>query len=232
MINSLLKCCFLWLALGLALIPSALALEVDDPKYGFRFSLPDHFIHESNPKDPEVLHAYKRLPKEIGGLGTYVEAKALKGPIKVGQRLDPSKLQAEEGFNISFDQIEWQTHKLDVAIMKPKDPAKANIEIYTVLFPLSGQAIRFRVAGTSDADDPARAVFDRAVASFINTKPLAKEPERSELEKIGAWIFKLGLGIIIAVVLGRMLMRMAKGKPKKPKGPPPQAGPPMVRRPH
>jgi hypothetical protein len=229
--NALIKFCCLWIALASSVIPTAKALEVDDPEHGFHFSLPDDFIRDPKPKEADVLYLYKRSPKEPGQPATVVEVTAVNGTIAVGERINSSKLPTEEGANIGFDQIEWQTHKLDVVIVTAKDPAKAHVAVYTVLFPLSGQAIRFRVAGASGGDDPARAFFDKTVASFTNTKPLKMNPERSESEKMGAFIFKLGFGILVAVVFGRMIVRMAKGKPKKPKGPPPQAGPPVIRRP-
>lgn len=224
----------LWMVLILPVLlmtMAAHALEVDDPEYGFRFSMPDRLFREPKSKDPDVLYEFKGLPKEIGGLGSYVEIKALKGPIMVGARADPSKIQVDPGFNLGFDQIEWQTHKLEVIIMRATDPERANVEIYTTIFPLAGRSIRLRVAGLSNADEPARALFDRTVASFVNTKPLQMEREESAAYKLGGLVAKVVIWGLIAFVFIRMIVRMAKGKPKTPKGRPPQAGPPMIRRP-
>jgi len=229
--NALLKTCCLWIAIALSASPTAQALEVDDPEHGFRFTLPDDFVRDPNPKEADILYLYKRAPKEPGQPATVVDVMALKGTIAVGERLNPSKIPTEEGANIGFDQIEWQTHELDVVIATFKDPAKAHVAVYTTFFPLSGQAIRIRVAGAKDGADPARAFFDKTVASVSNTKPLQGEVKNSrayDLGAIGSQIFIWGL---VAYVLIRMIMRLARGKKKGPRQPPPQAGPPMIRRP-
>lgn len=232
--NTLLKSCYLWIALALSVIPAAHALEVDDPEHGFRFSLPDDFVRDPHPKNPENLYVYTRQPKEPGQLMTVVEVRALEGPVAVGERVNPSKLEVDPSFNVGFDQIEWQTHPQDVVILTPKDPEKSHVAVYTTIFPISGKPIRFRVTGASGGADPARAFFDKTVASFANTKPLQMvkvEAEKSAAFKIGEWTARIAIWGLVAFVFIRMIVRLAKGKKKGPRQPPPQAGPPVIRRP-
>ncbi len=168
----------LWIIPALSLIPvAARALEVDDPAHGFHFSLPDDFVRDPKPKDAEVLYQYVRRSKDADEVGTVVQVKALDATIAVGERLNPSQLEADPGYNIGFDQIEWQTHKMDVIVSTPQDPEKAaRVVVYTTLFPISGQAVRFRVAGPASGPNAARAFFDKTVAGFTNTKPLQMTP--------------------------------------------------------
>ena len=211
--NALLKSCSLWIALALSVIPAAYALEVDDPEHGFRFSLPDDFVRDPNPKNPENLHVYKRPPKEAGQLMTVVEVKALDGPVAVGERVNTSKLEVEPGFNVGFDQIEWQTHPLDMVILTPKDPAMSHVAVYTTIFPISGHAIRFRVTGAAGGADPARAFFDKTVASFSNTKPLHFVKSRSERRPV--WLVAIKVGAAILALIAVIVRAARRAKEKK-----------------
>ena len=212
----------LLIAFVLTVASLANALEVDDPKHGFRLTVPDDFLREPSPPDKAVLYQFRR-DKEPGQGASVIAVKALDGTFPIRKRVKPSEIPTEEGVEVSFDQIEWQAYTMDVVISKVETPGKTKSVFYTIHFPLSNQAVQLRVGGPIGKEAEIRSLFDGTVASFINTRPLNGEDGsprddlgKSQSYKFGELVAKVGIWTLITFVVVRLIARLAGGKKKRP----------------
>ncbi|MCW1912556.1 hypothetical protein OJ996_03155 [Luteolibacter sp. GHJ8] len=220
----------LLVALVLMVASFARALEVDDPKYGFRLTVPDDFTPlDIDPKEKEAIYQFVRPSEEPGQSVTVIHIEALGGTIKVGSRNDPSKFQAPSGMEIQHSEFEWRGHKMDLLYITTPTPEGGRMGVYTLQIPLAHEAIQLQVGGPVEKKSDVRALFDKTAASFINTRPLHGEGEATtpsvthrklsgedRILKLTTAIFKMSVATLLLFIAVRGVWRSIRRKRKLP----------------
>lgn len=206
-----------------SIVLSAKATELNDSQFGFRLNVPDFFNRlEVDSSEPDTIYKFIDRPAASDTPAQVIQIQRLRGVISATSRMKQSDLPIVDGVATTLQEFTWKGLGLDVVRQEVKLPGDRKFMIFTIQYPLSGEAVQLQVGGPSEEEAKIYDLFTKTAGGFENTRPLhaAASPNIRKLsteERVGKIVRGvMGLAVIVIIVVS--LFRVVKRKSSKQTG--------------
>lgn len=179
--------------------------EIVDEQFGFRFEVPEGFL-ESAIEESDRDSLYQLLDRDPtpDNPATVIQVQRLRGTIDPDQRLSVEDVPDIDGMTTSLEETRWNGQPIDV-MRQVMEIGEVTFVVYGAQFPLPREAVQLQVGGPVEREAETKMLFERSVASFKSTRPIARSRRTSmpqpndsnRISKLSSGIFRLSVTVII-----------------------------------
>ena len=146
------------------------AKELKDASFGFRLEVPDHFTQlPADPSDPDTIYQFTGNQSTPDAPAQVIQIQRLRGTIAPGFRLKESEFPVTEGMTTTIQDFTWRGLKVDVTRQTLTLPEGLQLVIFSIQYPLSGEAVQLQVGGPASEEQQISSLFHQLAGQFQNT---------------------------------------------------------------